>query len=357
MTSQQPMTRSGESPVTTQQSLGSTVQLGRSTMPYVRTAMHIAVVWTTARRRALIAAAGYIIVVVFIVAYLVANHASGWFGLSQTSQPLAITFAVLVAAPLVLAFVWDRLSKLTIGNFGVELTAVTTQPGNLLPSELQGTNPVTLSESYLGAILPRIQAAIQQEEAVELLKVDLGDGNLWWSTRLYLLAALAEDYTRIRGIVFVERCDGHENCFVGLATPSAVRQSLAKKTPALEASYRAAYSQAFSPAPATVAPENEVPIVLSGYSSFVQHVLPGGEADVKTEVTSERLRQWLGTALAVSVVPWDGRPATPLLLFSIMERSAPYVALIQDGQVMRIVNSEKMAVSVADAAVRQRLGG
>src|SRR5690348_11396513 len=135
--------------------------------------------WEKSRRHVAIALVGYIIVVVFSIAYVAANHASTWFGLPSNSQPFAIAFAILLAAPLVLAFVWDRLSKVTVFNFAVELVTVTAQPGDLLPSTLRGTEPEKLSESYLYSIAPGIQNAIKQEKLAELITIDLVDGTNW----------------------------------------------------------------------------------------------------------------------------------------------------------------------------------
>lgn len=76
-----------------------------------------------------------------------------------------------------------------------------------------------------------------ENPATELLELNLRTTRYWWSTRLCLQAALAEDYTRIRRLVFV---DGDaQRRYVGMAAPGdakrAARQSRGLN---LESAYR-----------------------------------------------------------------------------------------------------------------------
>ena len=69
-------------------------------------------------------------------------------------------------------------------------------------------------------------AAIRQMVAdagtTRALVLNIGTGGDWWSTRLYLLAALTQSLTGIRQFVFTY-ADGS---FAGMATPAAVRERL-----------------------------------------------------------------------------------------------------------------------------------
>jgi hypothetical protein len=69
-------------------------------------------------------------------------------------------------------------------------------------------------------------AAIRQMVAdagtTRALVLNIGAGGDWWSTRLYLLAALTQSLTGIRQFVFTY-ADGS---FAGMATPAAVRERL-----------------------------------------------------------------------------------------------------------------------------------
>jgi hypothetical protein len=64
---------------------------------------------------------------------------------------------------------------------------------------------ITTEEYYSGApqIVERVTRAIISPEG-ELIEINLGAGDYWWSTRLYLLTALLSDYSKIEYFVFVE---------------------------------------------------------------------------------------------------------------------------------------------------------
>jgi len=100
-----------------------------------------------------------------------------------------------------------------------------------LASEIQN-----LEGSATQPLLEAMSAALRKKD-FRLVLVNLRSGPYWWSTRLYLLAALAEEYTNIERLVFVEQ--DAARLFVGIAPPAAVRKALAKKFPDLERVFRA----------------------------------------------------------------------------------------------------------------------
>ena len=59
---------------------------------------------------------------------------------------------------------------------------------------------------------------VQSAGSVRALVIDLGDGDQWWSTRLYLLASLVRALTNVQQLVF----RGPKGQFAGMASPAAV---------------------------------------------------------------------------------------------------------------------------------------
>ncbi len=59
------------------------------------------------------------------------------------------------------------------------------------------------------------------------LVIDLGTGDTWWSTRLYLLATLLQSLTSVRQLVFAHP----GGRFAGMASPAAVREGLCAEFP------------------------------------------------------------------------------------------------------------------------------
>lgn len=320
-------------------------------------------------RRLRVALAGYSVVAVFILSYLATNQAQNWFRLSPLSQPVILAIAILLAAPLALAFVWERLSSVKAFNFEIDLADVTAKLDLELLGELKDASRWHFnSDVYEYSQLARpgspmreeIKTAFRKAETVELVDVKLGVGHSWWSTRLYLQAALAEDYMGIQQIVFLEDCNGHDNCLIGIASPTATRLALAAQWPILETYYKAAHEQnPVSPSEQTTTPEDKVVDVIKNYiSQFSQQ--PGGEEGLTVWVTKPLLKQWLNQALIVSSVECQGAECDshkppPLLLYSIITCTAPFVALVQNRRVMQMVNRQELAVIIANSALRQQL--
>ncbi len=317
------------------------------------------------RRRVRIALMGYIIVVVFILCYAIA--ANGWLGIPKTSQPIAVIFAVLVSAPLVLPFVWDRLTTVKVFNFEFDLAAAEVSFNNLLPNELQAlallpfsADGPALSDSSAVQTIERniqmvigaqISQAIKQTQSTELIPVDIGVGDSWWSTRLYLLAALAKDYTGVRRIVFVETLADRDNCLVGMATPAALCRGLGGQSLQLEIAYRTARSR--TPVNPTGEPGGEVEPLIQNFLGELNSA--GGEFVVKTDVTKQFLKQSLGQDLLAPTVEWDGSPPGPLLWYRIMGMESPFVPLVWNRQLKLVVSRETEALKIANNAIRQLL--
>jgi len=318
-------------------------------------------------KRLQVALAGYSVVAVFILSYLVTNQAQNWLRLSALSQPVILAIAVLLAVPLALAFVWERLITLKAFNFEIDLADVTAKLDLDLLDELKDASrwqfnpdPYEVSDFAKPGSLVReeIITAFKKAGSVELVDVKLGSGQSWWSTRLYLQAALAEDFMGIQQIVFLEDCDGQDNCLIGIANPAATRRALAAQWPNLDAYYfNAVYNpNSVSPSVQTHTPEDKVVNIIYNYL----YQFHGSEEGEKVWVTKPLLQQWLNRALIVSSVECkgadcDSHKPTPLLLYSIINCSAPFVTLVQNRRVMRMVNRQELAVIIADTALRQQL--
>src|SRR5262249_22665581 len=86
---------------------------------------------------------------------------------------------------------------------------------------------------------------------LRLVEVNLRDHRYWWSTRLFLLAALAESFTNIQRIVVV--ADDAGRSFVGLVSPANLRRAFSRDAPPfgtkfVELSKSIGHRQADSPA-------------------------------------------------------------------------------------------------------------
>ena len=314
-------------------------------------------------KRTQIAMAAYSVVVVFFLAYIIIALIQHFFSLSFLSPTLALVFATLIAIPLALTFIWERLTLVKFTNIlEINLTEITAQPDTKLSVELEGTDPGRLSVSGIPAILENIKSAISEGLTKELIGVNLGNGKLWWTTRLYLLVALAENYTETKFIVFNED-DEH---FMGMASPTNIRIALGTRFPTLAKAYRQAYSEALSCDPSKgsvdpLIPSEEATKVSHNYA--IHMAQGGGEGNISQPVTKQLLQECLKESLIVPILTYqkeeyDAKPPSPMLLYDIISNPAPFVALVDNlkpNLVTKLINRQKLVNQVGHASLRQQL--
>jgi hypothetical protein len=290
-----------------------------------------------------VAAVGYVIVAVFGLAFLVARSAR-----PGDSVTTGVVVAVLVAGPLVLASLWNRLRAFKA--FGVEVTLLGPEDEVSVDSSID----VALSEDqyYSGReeLVAKI-AAVTSQPAVRLLEVNLRSTPYWWSTRLYLQAALCDDESQIEAIVFVDGDTARR--YWGMATPKVVRNTLASRCPYLETIY----------AKSRVAAAQNISNRAGDRKGFVEAVVmswvrgghfgeKGGEEVAKELVTSREVVQWRITEPLLDSVEWEGAEDTPLLSYLILERGRPFVALLRRGRLAKVADADAMARRLALSALR-----
>jgi len=292
------------------------------------------------RRRFRVASAGYAVVVVFLVSLGVVRLV--WPALAVG---VALALAAAVAAPLALAMIYDRLTGLKTPWFEVTLTAVsvTVEAPEKLAAAVQQMDSSATPElvEYLSSVIGhgRIEAA----------RVNLGREPYWWSTRLYLLAALAADYTKIQRLIFVT--GGAERRYIGMAPPAGVRTLLAAQFPPYEQAYENLQANMDRLQPSA----GQVSSIAYGWPSMLMNKVGSDEKSVKEFVTEDCLRSWLDVELDPSRVEWDGRPENAIF-YRVLNRDVDYVALVESGRLDRVVNRANLAMSIAKSALRRSVG-
>ncbi len=204
-----------------------------------------------------------------------------------------------------------------------------------------------LQTSYVPDITSSIRRAIADSKT-KLIHVDLGNGHRWWHTRLFLVAALAEDYARIGALVFHADRDGRRRCFVGTASPGAARLALAAVTPDLQVAYSAGQREAATQQPQPV-PLHSVEAVEGTVAGFGLN-LPAPEPLLKIDVSEELLRRWLGPALVTESLPSPAELGAAIPrrdLPVILARREPYVALTSDQRLVQVVDRDELASRLA----------
>jgi TIR domain-containing protein len=328
--------------------------------------------WWRQRRPVRRAIVGYAVVIVFAATYLLARAADP--GLSLTA---ALIPASLAAAPLVIAFIGDRITGLKFMSFEVELADVGVELNDDVSRAIQDL--ADMDQSGVPQISDRILESIAHPDRDLLLRVNLGNGTAWWSTRVFLLAALASDYTRIQQVVFVD--DGDRQHFIGLAAPMSARWSLARKFPRYETAYRKIRSNLATPTPPTdtgqddrpppadtgqeptpPADTGQEPTPPADIGSEVNSILEAwpqefrwNEAATKEFASRASLAEWLSDCLDPESIEWDGGPLTPLVRFQINSRPTQYVAMTSGGNLLAVVDRFALATQAERDVLQARL--
>jgi hypothetical protein len=254
----------------------------------------------------------------------------------------------VAVAPLMLALLWEHLKGVKVGQVEITLNEVTPTLHFELASQIQN-----LEASVTPALGAAMRAAVGRSE-FKLVEINLRSTPYWWSTRVYLLAALAEEYTNIERLVFVEQ--DAARVFVGIAAPAAVRKAFARTFPDLQRVFRSIQQNVldnFKPTDLVT----EVEAIINQWSTqplftpIVQGVAtPVLEKDVKQLTTPANLRHWLSNALETESRQWSGRPPTHGLYGKVLSCSIPYVPLLNGQRLETVVNrgelAEKLAASV-----------
>ncbi len=266
-----------------------------------------------------------------------------------TSRNAAVIWGTCAAAPLALAFIWERLSGFKV--FGVEVTLAQA----FVPVDpTLGTALSASEEQYFSGneeILELVNKVLDKPD-IDLLEINLRTTQYWWSTRLYLQAALAEDYTSIQRLVFV---DGDtQRRYVGMATPGEVRRALARPPGTdLESAYREIQHEVQT-AP-TQPDQGEAHSIVYNWTvhAFCKDGQLVTEEALKTSMSAELLMR--SVVLETQSVEWDKPLDSPLLQTMVLEKGVRFVPLTQNGRLARVVNTEAFVRHIATETLRARL--
>ena len=148
----------------------------------------------------------------------------------------------------------------------------------------------------LDSAIPTIIEMITDARDWPALPLELGPPG-WWSTRLYLMAALTERLTDVRQLVFTQG-----GRFVGMASPASVQAALCAEFPEL-ATFQAEMEQpAVGAPPPGVPPTDDVAQGTHRWATQWRAQMGAREGSLKVDVRRSLLERWLGERLVTRCV-------------------------------------------------------
>lgn len=168
-----------------------------------------------------------------------------WVGLaSALAWPIAaIAIALAFRNPLgsFLSGLAGRVTKLSAFKVELELTAAPAAATSPLLDDIRNaTTSASISDSSR-MMLEQAQSTMPADYAV----IDLGAGEEWLTSRLFIAAVMLERMRGVKVFVFLESTPTVAHRFVAICTLSEIRWSLACQYPWLEAAWLRAYTTVF----------------------------------------------------------------------------------------------------------------
>jgi hypothetical protein len=241
-----------------------------------------------------------------------------------------------------------NLKKICAGYFSnaSELTVEVLTALRVLESTRRVQQLEAVAEMHRGqelgpSYLMNIQGKLGTLWEPGLIRIQIGPIP-WWNTRLYLIAALADDFGDHNKLVFVDA----DQRFLTMASPAEIRRRLAQRWPALKSAYR----EFRKDGPSRSFVENELwrfPMAVSG-------VFGKEEVDAKEDVTSTDLQRALGIVGDAETVD-SADKGQVFLQHEILGRATPFVALVRDGRLEGVVDKAELANKVALKALAQEM--
>jgi hypothetical protein len=220
----------------------------------------------------------------------------------------------------------DRQMKLESLQIDVQLNASFTNQG-----------PLNVSSLF------QIKAQIAESEEIGALQINLGNGLNWWSTRLYLLAALASKLADIQTMVFV---DAREN-FVGMAAPSIIQERLSQSNELLRR-----FDKSFK-VKGTGDIAAEVGHWINQWEAFMQKL--GGEETIKTFVTKKNVKRWLGSYMIERALEWESTDPSTWQMQRLIDYPMRFVPITEKGKFVRIVDRQALTEQIARLFIKEQV--
>ena len=190
-----------------------------------------------------------------------------------------------------------------------------------------------------------IKRVLAGPEATHGLQINIGQGQDWWMTRLYLLSALAADLTPIDVIVFI----GLGDIFCGIVNPKVLRDRLLATYPLLRR-FEKALDEAGSRMPDL---DGEIDRRTGVWQTKMN--AGGAEGNKPVFVTRRALESWLGPYWITQSIERAANENAALQIQRIMDWPTRYVPVAGGGQPVQVVDKQALTEQIARLFVREQV--
>lgn len=155
---------------------------------------------------------------------------------------IAVVIALVYREPLGRFFrsLGERATRLSLFNVELELTAAHPPASAPMLEDIQHAPSSAQISDSSRALLDQVQGTAPADYAL----IDLGAGEEWITTRLFIAALMLERMRGLQCLVFTEQLQATDRRLVAVATPAQVRWGLARRFPWLEVAFVRANAEA-----------------------------------------------------------------------------------------------------------------
>jgi len=155
----------------------------------------------------------------------------------------AIAIAYRHHLPRIISGVANRVTKLEVAGISIDLARSVEFEPTWKPTPdvdlRRQASAVFVTDSYLQSFRQQLSAPGAGDYAV----IDLGRGDQWLASRMYIMSILLSQMKGIRALVFLDSNGVTTKHFVGWAECERARVSLARRFPWLEQAYDLSYAE------------------------------------------------------------------------------------------------------------------
>ena len=240
-----------------------------------------------------------------------------------------------------------RASKLSVFKVEIELSAVASMEPINVPSlsNIHQLDPTALFTDSGGMLFQQIQSQVRADYAI----VDLGSGNEWLTSRLFIFAVMLERMRGLQYLVFLNTSNKTIRSFMGIATPKKVRWCLAQKYPWLEWAYIKACNAPL------------IGVVDANANFTGLKIFKSGDGALEPHVASELVRNFLKSIQFEAILPatmndWTQLPDTKWERSSLIDESSLIKLLDSNLMVSSALHSPDLPESAQAKMILRRQG-
>jgi len=293
--------------------------------------------------------------------------------------PVAAVFAAVIFYRPIYRFleaIGTRATKLSVFKVEVELLA------GARPSASPSLEDIKNPEGALvGDSARNLFEQVQDESPADYALIDIGSGEEWLTSRLFIGAAMLERMRGVECLVFVGRVDGTDRKLLAVASLRRIRWALSQRQPWLEMAFAQAYAEAhFNIAVVPFPSVGSIQVNQMGQPK-IKSLTGGLEPSVATNLVRRFIQlvqdtsagtgpdwvslsaarmeraEWVTTALLHQVLSADAfemwthedrdKPRSDRAK-AVLRRQAPFVALVNvDRQFTRLIDRRALLEKVA----------